>query len=128
MKAIRLILAAVAVALIGATAAQAASDGLLPYIPKGKGDQCVEDTEFMRRNHMNLLMHQRDATMHQGIRTKKHSLKECIACHAVEGDDGQPVTVADERHFCRSCHEYAAVKPDCFSCHASTPGEEQAKR
>jgi len=48
-----------------------------PDIPKGKGDQCVEDTDFMRRNHMELILHQRDETMHRGVRPKKHSLKEC---------------------------------------------------
>jgi len=34
-----------------------------------------------------------------------------------------PVTVDDPQHFCRTCHDYAAVRPDCFQCHASRPGE-----
>ena len=93
-----------------------------PTIPQAvKGEQCVEPTEFMRRNHMELLMHQRDETMHQGIRSKKHSLKECLACHVVKDSRNQPVTAADARHFCSQCHQYAAVKIDCFQCHASTP-------
>lgn len=117
-----LILAAVA-ALAFASAATAATPK--PDIPKAaKGEQCVEDTTFMRRNHMELLMHQRDETMHKGIRTKKHSLKECFTCHVVKGDDNKPVTVADPRHFCRECHDYAAVKVDCFQCHASTPSSD----
>jgi hypothetical protein len=94
-----------------------------PNVPKGKGDKCVEDTEFMRANHMELLFHQRDETMHRGIRTKKHSLKECINCHAVKGDDNQPVSVANPKHFCRVCHDYASVTIDCFECHASKPGK-----
>ena len=93
----------------------------LPEISKGKGEQCVEDTDFMRRNHMDLLMHQRDDTMLQGIREKKHSLKECVNCHAVPGPDSMALTVASPKHFCRSCHDYAAVKIDCFDCHASRP-------
>ena len=93
----------------------------LPEIARGKGEQCVEDTDFMRRNHMNLLMHQRDETMLQGIREKKHSLKECVDCHAVSGPDSMALTVASPKHFCRSCHDYAAVKIDCFDCHASRP-------
>lgn len=93
----------------------------LPVIPQGKGEQCVEDTDFMRRNHMKVLLHQRDETMHEGIRTKKHSLKECISCHAVEGADETPVSASSPQHFCRSCHDYAAVKIDCFQCHASKP-------
>ena len=93
----------------------------MPVIPMGQGESCVEDTEFMRRNHMNLLMHQRDETMHEGIREKQHSLKECLSCHAVMGPDAVPVTVSSPQHFCRSCHDYAAVKIDCFQCHASRP-------
>lgn len=106
----------------------AIADTLLPNIPKAvKGEQCVEDTDFMRRNHMDLLMHQRDETMHRGIRTKKHSLRECLACHVVKGDDNQPVTAQDPKHFCSACHEFAAVKVDCFQCHASTPSAEDIK-
>jgi predicted CXXCH cytochrome family protein len=93
-----------------------------PDIPKAvKGKQCVEDTDYMRRNHMELLYHQRDETVHLGIRTKKHSLKNCFTCHVVKGADNKPITAADPRHFCRECHSYAAVEIDCFQCHASTP-------
>ena len=92
-----------------------------PDIPRGQGENCVEDTDFMRRNHMNLLKHQRDDTMLKGIRTKQHSLKECVSCHAVEGADAVPLTAASPKHFCRSCHDYAAVQIDCFQCHASRP-------
>lgn len=93
----------------------------LPVIPMGQGESCVEDTDFMRRNHMNLLKHQRDETMLNGVRGSQYSLKECIRCHAVMGADAKPVTVSDPGHFCRSCHEYAAVSIDCFQCHASRP-------
>lgn len=93
----------------------------VPSIPRGQGERCVEDTDFMRRNHMTLLMHQRDDTMLQGIRTKQYSLKECVDCHAVRGSDIRAVSVSDPKHFCRACHDYAAVKIDCFQCHASQP-------
>jgi hypothetical protein len=93
-----------------------------PVIPMGQGDHCVEDTDTMRRNHMNMLKHQRDETTRRGIRTVQHSLKECINCHVVNGPDAVPVTVASPQHFCRSCHDYAAVSIDCFQCHASRPG------
>jgi hypothetical protein len=93
----------------------------LPAIPMGQGDSCVEDTDFMRRNHMDLLKHQRKDTMIKGIRSEQYSLKECISCHAVNGPDMIPVTVASPQHFCRSCHDYAAVSIDCFQCHASRP-------
>ena len=99
----------------------AGNGGLLPVIPMGQGDSCVEDTDFMRRNHMDLLQHQRDETMKEGIRGKPYSLKECLSCHAVNGPDAIPVTASSPQHFCRSCHDYAAVSIDCFQCHASRP-------
>ena len=99
----------------------AVNGGLLPVIPMGQGDSCVEDTDFMRRNHMDLLQHQRDETMKEGIRGKPYSLKECLSCHAVNGPDAIPVTASSPQHFCRSCHDYAAVSIDCFQCHASRP-------
>ena len=92
-----------------------------PHIPKADAKQCVEETSFMRRNHMDLLMHRRDETMHNGIRTRKYSLQNCLTCHAVKDKQGEFVTVKSEKHFCKSCHSYAAVKIDCFECHSSTP-------
>jgi len=98
-----------------------AGSTLLPVIPMGLGDACVEDTDFMRRNHMELLKHQRDETVLKGVRSEQYSLKECLSCHVVYGPDAMPVTVASPAHFCRSCHDYAAVSIDCFQCHASRP-------
>ncbi len=122
MSVSRYAFAASAVVLAGLAGLTAAT-GDVPYpdIPKGQGEACVADTEFMRRNHMSLLMHQRDETMRKGIRSKQHSLKECIDCHAVPGSDSIAITIEDPKHFCRLCHDYAAVKIDCFDCHASRP-------
>ena len=94
-----------------------------PAVAKGRGDKCVAPTDWMRRNHMSVLKHQRDDTVHEGIRTTQFSLKGCIDCHAVKGSDGKAVAVSDPKHFCRTCHDYAAVRVDCFDCHASRPGE-----
>ncbi len=118
---------------LGTCPASAAEDStmsrvFIPAPPKGKGNQCVADTDFMRRNHMTLLDHQRDGTVHEGIRTKRFSLKGCIACHVVNGPDARPVTFKSPKHFCRSCHDYAAVKIDCFECHASRPEPGKAAR
>jgi hypothetical protein len=83
-----------------------------------KGEQCVADPGFMRRNHMDLLAHQRDDTVRGGIRGAKYSLKDCIDCHA----SVRTMSVAKaETNFCVSCHTYAAVKIDCFECHSSKP-------
>ena len=78
---------------------------------------------FMPRNHMKLLKHQRDDTMHGGIRTGKYSLKECVACHASQSN--QSVN-AEAGNFCQSCHVYAAVKIDCFECHTNKPDTKAA--
>jgi hypothetical protein len=106
-------LAGLAMAPAGVTA----GDGQ-PAVAKGKGDQCVEDTQFMRRNHMDLLKHQRNKTMRDGIRTTKHSLKGCVECHASEKTGS---VAASKDDFCASCHSYAAVKLDCWDCHATKP-------
>ena len=92
-----------------------------PVIPRGKGEQCVADTDYMRRFHMTELMHQRDETIQRGVRAKKFSLKECVACHATTGADGKAVPINAPGEFCASCHEYAAVSIDCFQCHATKP-------
>lgn len=92
-----------------------------PDVPKGTGEKCLADAASMRRNHMSMLMHRRDATMHQGVRASTNGLKACLDCHAVNDGAGQPVGIDSDKHFCRVCHDYAAVKVDCFECHASKP-------
>jgi len=99
---------------------EASGEGRVPLpneVFEGKGEQCVHDEDFMRRNHMSLILHQRDETMHEGIRTRKYSLKNCINCHA----DPKTNSVLGENGFCQSCHTYASVTIDCFSCHSSAP-------
>jgi len=128
LRRISIVIFAVSMAWAGLGEAEAAmekesSDNSvpLPVIPRGQGENCVADTQIMRRNHMTMLRHQRDETMREGIRGKQYSLKECVSCHAVMGPDAMPVTVASPIHFCRACHDYAAVNIDCFGCHASRP-------
>ncbi|MBI5718098.1 MAG: Hdr-like menaquinol oxidoreductase cytochrome c subunit [Burkholderiales bacterium] len=95
----------------------ATSANTAPVIERAtKGERCVEDTANMRRNHMRFLEHQRDATVHGGIRGTKHSLKGCIDCHASRTSGSVAAAPGD---FCVSCHAYAAVKVDCFDCHAT---------
>ena len=111
-----------AFALIGfgpATAADNASSRVpLPAVAIGAPGKCVEDTQFMLRNHMDLLKHHRDRTVHEGVRTTQHSLANCVACHAT-APTGRVTGSKDA--FCESCHRYAAVKLDCFECHADRP-------
>ena len=92
-----------------------------PAIPKALGNPHPEGNDFMRINHMKLMRHDRDATVRLGDRDIKYSLKECVACHVVADVDALPISFENERHFCRTCHDYAAVKVDCFQCHNSKP-------
>ncbi|MDR2240467.1 MAG: hypothetical protein LBE33_08495 [Zoogloeaceae bacterium] len=94
----------------------------LPEIAIAQPGQCVEPKEVMRREHMTLLRHQRDRTLREGIRTKKYSLNECIACHASR----ETGSVIGAGGFCQGCHDYAAVKPDCWDCHQPKPGRKTA--
>jgi hypothetical protein len=105
-----------------------AADVPLPKTTVAKGVQCVEEPAFMRKNHMDILKHQRDETLRQGVRGGKHSLKDCVNCHVVKGRDDKPVGIESKDHFCASCHGYAAVKVDCFECHASTPEVREAEK
>lgn len=113
-------LLAISAVSVAATSAPESNSGRTPKptIEAGKGDKCVEDTDYMRRNHMKLLTHQRDETMHKGIRTKKYSLQNCIECHASKKNNS---VLGSNENFCQSCHSYAAVKIDCFECHATKP-------
>ena len=93
-----------------------------PTVKIEKGEKCVEPTEEMRRNHMEMILHQRDRTVHDGIRSVKHSLKNCIDCHA----NPKTNSVLGKDGFCESCHTYAGVKMDCFECHTPSPRKDAA--
>ncbi len=96
-----------------------------PVITQGKGEKCVADTDYMRRYHMQELVHQRDRTVQDGVRTTRFSLNGCVACHAEKDAGGEFKPVNAPGQFCASCHEYAAVTIDCFECHATKPEEEK---
>lgn len=95
-----------------------------PVIIIEKDGKCVEDTDLMRRDHMKFILHQRDQTVHAGIRTEKHSLKNCVNCHA----NSKTNSVLGKEGFCESCHTYTSVSIDCFSCHTSSPEKKAAIR
>jgi hypothetical protein len=113
--------------LLLALSAGASSDAssLVTEGSKAAGlDACVEATPVMRRNHMEFLKHQRDETVHRGIRGTKHSLAGCVDCHASRDGAGEPIPVNGDGQFCQTCHSYTAVSIDCFQCHRSIPREE----
>ena len=118
------VLAIVGVVLgVGLAPAASAADRVpLPELVKAnRGEACVEPLPVIRRDHMKFLMHQRDDTVHEGIRGARHSLVGCIDCHATKDDVGQWVRIDAPGQFCESCHTYASVQIDCFGCHAALP-------
>ena len=65
-----------------------------PHISPGKSkadsqEACVEPTDVMRKEHYLFLLHQRDETVVNGIRTKNHSLANCIDCHVSYDEKGK---------------------------------------
>jgi len=108
-------LLAVALSVAGSVHAQdkRAARVPLPTVKIENGKTCVAPVEEMRRNHMQMLFHQRDRTLRQGVREPRSSLKGCVECHA--GRESGSVLGAEG--FCSSCHSYASVKIDCFECH-----------
>lgn len=75
-------------------------------LPEGE-QKCVEDTDYMRANHPRILKEERNLAVRGGIRTKDHSLNNCLSCHT------------NEQQFCARCHEYSGVQPACFDCHST---------
>ena len=83
--------------------------------PKAKAAKvCVENTEFMKESHMQLL----NTWRNEAVRLNKYrfvatdgkdyvvSLQNtCLGCHN------------NKSKFCDQCHNYAGVNPYCWECH-----------
>jgi len=76
--------------------------------------ECVESREYMRANHMKMLLDWRDQKVREGkvyyINSKGEyylmSLQRtCLKCHQHRG------------HFCERCHITVSARPDCWKCH-----------
>lgn len=112
-----------AAGVLAAPPGQSVASTIAPQVEAARGGACVEDPAVMRRMHMEYLKHQRDETVHGGVRGAKYSLKTCIDCHASKVNNS---VSAGAGNFCISCHTYAAVKIDCFECHAGHPAKPTA--
>jgi hypothetical protein len=106
--------AAVLAAWSAAAAADETGHTPKPGIVIASKEHCIAAPERMRREHPDMLRHQRDRTVHLGERGAKVSLNGCIGCHA---DAQTGSVIGDDRAFCQGCHRYAAVSIDCFDCH-----------
>jgi hypothetical protein len=117
VRAHRLLLAAALALPAWVAAAEPAGRTPQPVIERATaGTQCVAEPSVMRRTHMDRLKHQRNETVHRGVREARDSLQGCIGCHASVATGSVAQAKTD---FCTSCHSYAAVQIDCFECHAS---------
>ncbi|MGQ9920765.1 MAG: sulfate reduction electron transfer complex DsrMKJOP subunit DsrJ [Desulfobacca sp.] len=79
-----------------------------------KDRTCVEDTAFMRANHMRLLVDWRDEVVRNANRDYINSKgkrylaslsNNCMECHS------------NKSQFCDQCHNYVSVAPNCWGCH-----------
>jgi hypothetical protein len=78
--------------------------------------ECIENTEYMTANHMDLLNQWRNAVVRDGQRDYTSSAGEqhvmsltrtCMDCHS------------NRETFCDRCHTYADVQPTCWDCHVA---------
>ena len=115
------LLLAACLGLLGTLGTVQAGGGVEGSAKADKLDACVAPTAFMRRNHFELIKHQRDITVHEGIRKTDNSLAGCVDCHVRMDAQGAQVPVNAAGEFCAGCHEYTGASLDCFTCHATKP-------
>lgn len=72
--------------------------------PDEKHESCVEETEYMRLHHWELLRGIREEVVRYGKRGEV-GLDKCRECHT------------SRERFCDRCHNAVSLKPDCFGCH-----------
>jgi hypothetical protein len=90
--------------------------------PTNGSTECVEATDYMRSDHMDLLNQWRDDVVRTGVRDYKSTSTDkvydmslsrtCMDCHS------------NKAEFCDACHNYTAVSPYCWDCHVE-PKEAQ---
>lgn len=91
-----------------------------PTINELGATQCIEDTAFMRSNHMELLSDWKESVVRDGNRIyvsnsgKEYNMSlqnTCMDCHS------------NKEQFCDSCHTYSGIKsPNCWDCHVEPKG------
>ena len=83
------------------------------------GAACVEPRDWMRANHMSLLLDWRDEALRDEKRVYVASngkewntslQNTCMACHA------------NKAEFCDKCHDQNSVNPYCWDCHVIPQG------
>jgi hypothetical protein len=90
-------------------------EATVPEIEKPVGEtECVQEADWMRREHMQLLAQWRDDVVRDGNRVHvshtgrefdKSLTRTCMGCHT------------SKAAACDRCHDYLAVSPYCWDCH-----------
>lgn len=106
-----------------------------PAINQLTEKKCIEDTEYMRENHMKILNDWRETVVRDGngIYVAKDGTEyemslqnTCLECHADTEDliTSSPTEdlLTEDAGFCFECHDYASVDPDCWECHLEEGG------
>jgi len=88
-----------------------------------KDRQCIMPTDWMRANHMQMLVDWRDNVVRtnekgapngrefvtpDGKKYLASLTNTCLDCHS------------NKAQFCDQCHNYVAVAPTCWGCHLET--------
>ena len=83
---------------------------------------CVEDTAYMKAEHMHLLDVWRDTVVRDAERVYVNAegkafemslSNTCLECHS------------NKAEFCDRCHTYASADPYCWDCHIDNPKEKE---
>ena len=90
-----------------------------------KDKKCVMPTEWMRANHMQMLVDWRDNV----VRTKEQQVTTSRGREFVAPDGKQYLASltntcmechSNKVEFCDKCHNYVAAAPNCWGCHLET--------
>ncbi len=101
------------------TASKAPQPELSPKAKEAK--YCIEEKNYMREKHMQLLDRWRHTVVRDEIRYVKSfkdktyymSLQQtCMDCHS------------NKSKFCDACHNYLGVSPYCWDCHIAPKEKE----
>ncbi|WP_028307544.1 sulfate reduction electron transfer complex DsrMKJOP subunit DsrJ [Desulfitibacter alkalitolerans] len=85
-----------------------------PAIQALADKNCIEDVEFMRANHMQLLSDWKVSVVREGNRVyvsesgREYAMSlqnTCLECHS------------NKEQFCDACHTFVDVIPNCWTCH-----------
>ena len=91
---------------------------------EGKSEEIHPDLKEIIIMHPEFLLHKRDKTLRQGVRTESNSLKACVDCHSSTDTKNEYISINQQDQFCSTCHKKVGVSLDCFSCHRNTPKED----